>query len=84
MKPEVIYRVLPTKDVTLRVRVWIETRYYSSSWQRWTVTLRVRVWIETVYKYIDKMEPVVTLRVRVWIETGTAEQRRIRDESPSA
>ena len=62
MKPEVIYRVLPTKDVTLRVRVWIET----------------------VYKYIDKMEPVVTLRVRVWIETGTAEQRRIRDESPSA
>ena len=55
--------------VTLRVRVWIETRVEASSLHGGRVTLRVRVWIETLLLSLRHQQQTVTLRVRVWIET---------------
>ena len=56
-------------NVTLRVRVWIETALNSPDRPRRGVTLRVRVWIETSFGLLQKHVIKVTLRVRVWIET---------------
>ena len=56
-------------EVTLRVRVWIETIWSQKCKVELPVTLRVRVWIETCDAVSFRTDVYVTLRVRVWIET---------------
>ena len=47
MKQHVPLAFEQQKPVTLRVRVWIETRFSGIGFCANFVTLRVRVWIET-------------------------------------
>ena len=56
-------------DVTLYVRVWIETSFLALHPSPDPVTLYVRVWIETFYGTHNIVRTTVTLYVRVWIET---------------
>ena len=71
--------------VTLRVRVWIETKRNDQLASIYLVTLRVRVWIETSSRrtYLRALYDV-TLRVRVWIETVNHIHITIKIKSPSA
>ena len=68
MKWELNLPVLPYRNVTLHVRVWIEMTV-----ERWDllvlrVTLHVRVWIEIQSLTEKAFVHLVTLHVRVWIE----------------
>ena len=60
---------MPNLQVTLYVRVWIETFLMQREFLTTPVTLYVRVWIETWLLLFKLVKFVVTLYVRVWIET---------------
>ena len=64
-------------EVTLYVRVWIETDCELADATGIIVTLYVRVWIETPDWTVEKEQPIVTLYVRVWIETNLLPAKRM-------
>ena len=84
MKLGTEYTLDPLVDVTLRVRVWIETSPDITGLMLNYVTLRVRVWIETSPDITGLMLNYVTLRVRVWIETFAWIHHKEQKRSPSA
>ena len=68
MKSLSVLKKIAEKEVTLRVRVWIEMDMEAVQGTQNPVTLRVRVWIEIYFGLYQFLSVDVTLRVRVWIE----------------